>query len=319
MSDVMVFAERQGDRLADVAYELLAAGWQVSRALGAPLSAVVVGPGARQLAASVGADVVLCVEDERLEAFTPDGYLAALQAAVDRRSPRLVLVPSTSQGMDLAAPLAGRTGLPLVAYCSKLWVEDGAVLAHSQVYGGKFTVEVVVPERGIVCVLPGRAAAHAPAEGTPAVELLPLPPGEPRTRFRQRFEPEAGDVDITREEVLVAVGRGIGDRENLALAEELAEALEGAVCASRPLVDQGWLPKNRQVGKSGLVVKPKLYLAVGISGAPEHLEGMKDSELIVAVNSDPRAPIFDVAHYGIVGDLFDYLPALTEAVRQRKG
>jgi electron transfer flavoprotein alpha subunit len=321
VAGVMVFAERQGDSLAEVTYELLAAGRQLSEALGCELSALLVGPGAGGLASGLGsADVVVCAEDPQLAHFTPDGTLQVLEAAVQERSPRLVLLPSTSQGLDLAAPLAARTGLPLVAYCRELWAEDGVVVAHSQVYGGKLMVEVALPERGIACLLPGSVSAEAGrAPGTPRVEFLSVPAVSARARFRQRFEPEAGDVDITREDILVAVGRGIGDRENLSLVEELAEVLGGAVCASRPLVDSGWLPKNRQVGKSGLVVKPKLYLAVGISGAPEHLEGMKDSELIVAVNTDARAPIFDVAHYGVVADLFDFLPALTEAVRQRKG
>ncbi len=264
--------------------------------------------------------MVVRVEGPQLGEFTPDGYLAALQAALERRSPRLLLLPSTSQGMDLAAPLAARTGWPLAAYCRRLWVEDGTVVAQCQVYGGKLMVEVTLEKQGIACVLPGSFPAEpSSAQEAPQVETLSIAEVSPRARFRRRFEPEAADVDITRQEILVAVGRGIGDRENLSLAEELAEVLGGAVCGSRPLVDNGWLPKSRQVGKSGLVVKPKLYLAVGISGAPEHVEGMKDSELIVAVNTDPKAPIFDVAHYGVVGDLFDFLPALTEAIRQRKG
>jgi electron transfer flavoprotein alpha subunit len=134
-------------------------------------------------------------------------------------------------------------------------------------------------------------------------------------RFKRLITPEGGDVDITREAVLVSVGRGIQSRDNLAVVEALAEALGAAVSASRPIVDQGWLPKTRQVGKSGMTVKPKLYLAVGISGAPEHLEGMRGAGCVVAVNSDPNAPIFGVAHYGVVADLFDVLPALTEKVK----
>ncbi len=321
MAEIMVFAEQQDGRLADVTHELLAAGRQLRDALQASLSVVAVGTGAAQLIPSLGAaDVVVCAEDAQLGAFTPDGYLAALQAVLERRSPHLLLLPSTSQGMDLAAPLAARTGRPLAAYCRRLWVEDSTVIAQCQLYGGKLVVEVTLPESGIACVLPGSFPAEiSPAQGAPEVEILQLPDVRPRARFRGRSVPEAADVDITREEILIAVGRGIGDRENLSLVEELAEALGGVVCGSRPLVDNGWLPKSRQVGKSGLAVKPKLYLAAGISGAPEHLEGMKDSELIVAVNSDPRAPIFDVAHYGVVGDLFEILPALTDAVRQAKG
>ena len=137
-------------------------------------------------------------------------------------------------------------------------------------------------------------------------------------RLSKYIEPEAGDVDLTKQDVLVAVGRGIQDRGNLALAEELANALGGAVCGSRPVIDQGWLPLSRQIGKSGLTVKPKLYVALGISGAPEHVEGMKGAELIVAVNSDPRAPIFNVAQYGIVGDVLETLPVLTAMVETRR-
>jgi electron transfer flavoprotein alpha subunit len=136
--------------------------------------------------------------------------------------------------------------------------------------------------------------------------------------LKKYIDPEAGDVDLTKMDVLVAVGRGIQSRDNIALAEELAQALGGAVAGSRPVIDQGWLPLSRQVGKSGLAVKPKLYVALGISGAPEHIEGMKDAKMIVAVNSDARAPIFNVAHYGIVGDVLETLPALTEAIEARK-
>jgi electron transfer flavoprotein alpha subunit len=138
-------------------------------------------------------------------------------------------------------------------------------------------------------------------------------------RFTRYLEPEAGDVDITQQNVLVAVGRGIQTKDNLELAEELAATLGGAVCGSRPVIDQGWLSLSRQVGKSGMQVKPKLYFMLGISGAPEHVEGMKDAQLIVAVNTDAAAPIFNVAHYGIVGDALEIAPALTEAVKARKG
>jgi len=155
---------------------------------------------------------------------------------------------------------------------------------------------------------------------TPAIEEVEVAlPSEGRVRFEKYIEPAAGDVDITQQDALVSVGRGIQTRDNIALAEELAEALGGVVSASRPVIDQGWLPLTRQVGKSGATVKPKLYLAAGISGAPEHVEGMKSADLIIAINTDPQAPIFTVAHYGIVGDVLDVLPALSEAVRARKG
>ncbi|HBY92861.1 MAG TPA: electron transfer flavoprotein subunit alpha/FixB family protein, partial [Chloroflexi bacterium] len=158
-------------------------------------------------------------------------------------------------------------------------------------------------------------AAAGRTGAAPAVEAMAPPVALTglRTRFKRLIEPEAGDVDITRADIIVAVGRGIQSQDNIELAEELAEALGGVVAASRPVTDAGWLPRTRQVGKSGLKVKPKLYLALGISGAPEHLEGMKEGDLIIAVNTDPNAPIFNVAHYGVVADLFDVTEALVEA------
>jgi electron transfer flavoprotein alpha subunit len=170
----------------------------------------------------------------------------------------------------------------------------------------------------ILMVLPGSYRPTTQAgEGRVESRAMPALAGPGAVCFEELIQPEGGDVDITRQEILVAVGRGIQQKENLELAEELAAAMGGAVCASRPVIDQGWLPATRQVGKSGMTVKPKCFLALGISGAPEHIEGMKDSELIVAVNTDPNAPIFDVAHYGVVADMLDLVPALTEAMKAK--
>jgi electron transfer flavoprotein alpha subunit len=177
---------------------------------------------------------------------------------------------------------------------------------------------VLEGESGIVSVLAGsfpiEAGRKQGAPGVAEVETLAAPAGieNSRLRFAGLIEPEGGDVDITQHEILVAVGRGIQSEENIALAEELAKKLGGAVCSSRPIVDNKWLPKTRQVGKSGLKVKPKIYVMLGISGAPEHMEGMKDAELIIAINTDESAPIFEHAHYGTTEDLFDVVPALTE-------
>jgi electron transfer flavoprotein alpha subunit len=228
------------------------------------------------------------------------------------------MVANTSMGMDLAAGLSGELGMPLVAYCKDLSVEDGQVVAVSQLYGGKILVESVLEGgRGIVSVLAGAFKAEAGKKvGTPQVETSASPAlGTPRIRFKSLLRPQTGDVDITKENILVSVGRGIQSQDNIPIVEELAKALGGALAASRPIVDNGWLPKTRQVGKSGMTVKPKLYIAVGISGAPEHLEGMRDAELIIAINPDIGAPIFDVAHYGIAADLFDIVPMLTEKIR----
>ena len=174
--------------------------------------------------------------------------------------------------------------------------------------------------RGIVCIYPGAFPADAgKTEKAPPVEKLDLPVEAPKVTFKQYVEPETGVVDITKQNVLIGVGRGIQTQDNVQMAEDLAAALGGAVCASRPVIDQGWLPLSRQVGKSGMTVKPRVYLAFGISGAPEHWDGMQASECIIAVNTDPKAPIFDGAHYGIVGDAVELLPLITEKAHARKG
>ncbi len=321
-TELMVIAEQLEGRLAEVTFELLGCARQLADELGGWVSVALLGSGDPSWTESLGAaEVVLWADAPELAEYTPEAYVEVLEGIVAQRTPHLVLLANTSMGMDLAAPLAARRQLPLVAYCRKLWAEEGKVVAQSQVYGGRLVAEVVLEGPAVVSVLPGSYPADAgKSDGSPRVEKVAVAlPDRRRTRFVRLIQPEAGEVDITREEVLVAVGRGIGEKENLHLVEELAAALGGAVCASRPLVDNGWLPKDRQVGKSGLTVKPKLYVAVGISGAPEHVEGMKDSELIIAINTDPRAPIFDVAHYGVVGDALEILPVLTEAVKRRKG
>ena len=172
----------------------------------------------------------------------------------------------------------------------------------------------------ILGLLPGaRAAEKGRSDQKPQIEDVQVTlPDTLRVQFKKYLEPEAGDVDITKQDVLVSVGRGIQTQDNIALAEELAQALGGAVSGSRPVIDQGWLPLSRQVGKSGAAVKPKLYLALGISGAPEHVEGMRGAEVIIAINTDAHAPIFNVAHYGVVGDLFDIVPPLTEEINKRR-
>ncbi len=319
--DVAVVVEHLDGRIAEVSFEMLARGRTLATATGGRLVAVVAGPDARRLAGELGAaDAVAVVEHATLAHYTPEAYLHAHRAALERLAPRVTLVASSSMGLDQAAGLAVALDWPLCAYCTDVRVEDGALVAVSQIYGGKLVAEARVDGPRAVCALLPGAGPPPTGGGTgaPAVEEIPAPDlGAARIRFRRLVAPEAGDVDIAREGILVSVGRGIQSQDNLPLVEALAEALGAAVSASRPIVDQGWLPKSRQVGKSGLTVKPRLYLAVGISGAPEHLEGMRGAELIVAINQDPGAPIFDVAHYGVAADLFDVLPALTEKLKAR--
>ncbi len=320
--DVWVYVEHLKGTIAPQTFELLGAGHRLGQALGGRLVAVLLGRDIEALAAQLGAaDAVLAVEDDRLASFTPEAHARTLHALGGDAGPALVLCGATSAGIDLAALLSALMNAAMVVNVRAIAVEDGHVVATSQLCGGKLMCEVDVPLPSVITVLVGAFPADAGAStAAPQLQVAPAPPAldHLRTKAVRLVEPAAGDVDITRVPVLVAVGRGIQRKENVPLAEELADLLGGAVCASRPVIDQGWLPLSRQVGKSGMIVKPTFYLALGISGAPEHVEGMKDAGLIVAVNSDPHAPIFDIAHYGIAADLFDVAPVLIDALKGRR-
>jgi len=318
--DIFVVAEHLKGKLADVTFEMLGKGKELANAKGGSLVAVLLGNGVKNLAGEMGlADQVISVEHAALENFNPETYSTALAEVVKAKSPAVTLVANSSMGMDLAAALSVKANLPLVAYAIDVKVEDGSLVATSQLYGGKLNVESQFSAEGaVVSLLAGASPADkGRATGPPAIEDFAPPSSlaSPKVRFKKLIEPEGGDVDITTKEILVSVGRGIQNIDNIPQMQELADALGGALSCSRPIVDSKWLPKTRQVGKSGVKVKPKFYLALGISGAPEHIEGMKDAELIVAINSDPNAPIFDYAHYGVVGDLFDIVPLLTEKAK----
>ena len=266
-----------------------------------------------------GADLILSTEDPALASFTPGPFLTMLEHFVRTGQPRVLLLGSTTIGLDLATPLSARLGAPVVIGCKQIRAEGEHLDVVSQLYAGKMMADVRVSGTPVIAaVLPG-CYREWRESGNAKVEMQ-APPGVLETgavTFKEMIVPKAGDVDITQQDLLVSVGRGIQQKENIELAEELAQALGGAVSSSRPVVDQSWLPQTRQVGKSGMTVKPKCYLALGISGAPEHQEGMKNSPLIIAVNTDPKAPIFDIAQYGAVVDILDLIPALTEKAKAK--
>ncbi len=318
-NDVLVVAEHLKGKLDDGTFEMLGMGKALAGELGGSLIAALIG-GTDEMADALGAaDLVVQVGGAELADFNPETHNAALEAVVDAKSPRAVLVSYTSMGMDLASTLAVKKGMAHAAFGTAV-AGGETITATSQLYGGKMDV---VSDLGagpsVVSVLAGSAPADAGRSDSPpaAKESMAAPETAGKIRFKQLIEPEAGDVDITTQQVLVAVGRGIGSKDDIEVAEELAEALDGAVAASRPLIDSGWLPKTRQVGKSGLKVAPKVYIALGISGAPEHIEGMKSASTIIAVNTDENAPIFNFAHYGMAEDLFEVCEELTEAIEDR--
>jgi electron transfer flavoprotein alpha subunit len=319
---ILILAEQLRGEITDITYEMLGVGRTLAGASGAPLYAALLGSEAAPLAAKLGAaDKVFVVDNPQLNLAPAGTVAAALKALVDKTQAGLVLLGCTNVSLGIGSILSARAGLPLVNFCRAAKPDGAAVLLTSQLFGGKLLSDVKLPDgRGIVSIYPGAFPAQAgKSDQTPPVEKVEVPVEAPKVTFKQYLEPETGDVDITKQNVLVGVGRGVQTQDNVQLAEDLAQVLGGAVCASRPVIDQGWLPLSRQVGKSGMSVKPRVYLALGISGAPEHWEGMQNSQCIIAVNTDPKAPIFDGAHYGVVGDALELLPALTDKVKARKG
>ncbi|HZI39233.1 MAG TPA: electron transfer flavoprotein subunit alpha/FixB family protein [Acidimicrobiia bacterium] len=312
-NDILVLADHLRGQLSDTTLELVGKAKELAGVTGG--QAVVALLGAPDAAGQIsGADTVLTFDHPALADYIPEAWEKTLLHLVNERQPRLVLIANTTIGMDLGAGLSAACGAPLVAYTVRLEADGSDIVATAQVYGGKLLAEVALSgDRGICTVVAGSFPA-AGGGGSPAVEAVPPPAGldDLKTSFLTMVEPEGGDVDITAAEILVSVGRGIGSQDNLEEVQELADALGAPLSASRPITDAGWLPKTRQVGKSGLKVKPKVYITFGISGAPEHLEGMRDAELIIACNTDEAAPIFDVAHYGTTVDLFDLVPALAD-------
>lgn len=317
---ILVYLETAGDGVADYAREMLAGARQLAGS-GGTVDALLLAADAAGLAGKVaGADRVLSVSHPALAQYNPAAHAACLEAAIRETNPDLVLLAYTTAGLDVGPHVAIRTDRPLVSYCVKVTAEDGAVSTQSQMYGGKLIASARTPLPAMLMVNPGvfreEDAGSAPA-GTvqplavpAALDILPV-------TFAATKLPAADAIDITRSERLVSVGRGIGEKDNIEEAREVAELIGAEIVGSRPVIDAGWLPKERQVGKSGRKVKPRLYLALGVSGAPEHLEGMKTAELIIAINQDPNAPIFDHAHYGAAIDLFDFLTAFKEKLEAR--
>jgi electron transfer flavoprotein alpha subunit len=313
--DVYVIAEHLQGQVMEITYVMLAAARTFAGKTGGDVVAVLLGHNAQKLADDFAADRVLYLDHPALAEFTPDAYLTTLSDLIANETPRAVLMGHTSVGMDVASGLSVRLELPLVSQCLDVGSANGTQTFISQICGGKIMAEGEIPDKTLlVTMLPGGFKPEAGYSDKPP-EITPIeapPPEGLRVSLEGYIEPEAGDVDITKEPILIAVGRGLQSEDDMELVEELAEALGGAICASRPIVDLGWLPTSRMVGKSGRTVKPKLYFALGISGAPEHIESMTDSDLIVAVNTDPTAPIFDIAQYGAEVDMLDLLEAMIE-------
>ena len=325
MAEIFVLAEHRQGELRDVTYEMLTKAREIAAKTGGEVTALILGKNVQDHAKKLAEHVksVLLVEDARLDNFNSEAYRKILTKLIAEHKPMLVMMGHTSYGVDLAPRLATALNLPLATDCIDLAVEGDNLKVTRQMFGGKVNVNVLV-RKAETYVATIRQATFAPQKPTPpengqiTVVSSPLTEEINEKKFLQFVLPPPGGVDITAAEKLVGVGRGIKDSANIPLVEELAKMIGAVVSCSRPIVDKGWLPTDRQVGTSGKTVKPKLYLALGISGAFQHILGMKGSDLIIAVNKDPKAPIFSFADYGIVDDLFKVVPALKNRVTEIK-
>lgn len=317
--DIFVLIEHLRGGVADISYVMLAAARTLTQTSGGKVVAILLGHNAQGLAGNLSCDRVLYADHPALAEFISEAYQATLSKIIKEQAPRAVLFGHTTIGADVAGGLSAKLSLPLVSSCLT-FSTDGKFVC--QICGGKIMAEGELPATTVLfSMIPGGyKSEQGQSAQAPALETFATPALDGMHMHLKKFiEPEAGDVDIAKESLLIAVGRGIQNKDNIEVADELAAAMGATVCASRPVVDQGWLPTSRLVGKSGKRVKPKVYLALGISGAPEHVEGISDSDVIIAINTDVNAPIFNVARFGTTNDLLELVPRLTEKVKLAKG
>jgi electron transfer flavoprotein alpha subunit len=325
---ILVITEQRQGKWNNASFETLAAAQQIAKDTSSAVSALVIGKGiaafADELAARNVAEV-LKVEHDLLDAYTADGYCAALKQVIESAKPELVLFPHTYQVRDFAPKLAAMLGKGMIGDCIGYRSEGGNLVFVRQMFQGKTAADVI-----FVGAAPWFAsfqsgafradllAAHPSGKAPVNAVSVTVNAEQIRTKPLDLFKEAKSAVDLTQAPLIVAIGRGIKAPENIPQAEALAKALGGEIAASRPICDEGWLPMERQIGSSGQTVAPKLYLALGISGAIQHVVGMKGARTIVAVNKDANAPIFEIADYGVVGDIFEIMPALTEALEKAK-
>ena len=325
---ILVITEQRQGKWNNISFETLVAAQQIAAATSGTVSAAVIGKGVAALATISQRKMlaeVLLVEHDLLESYTPDGYCVALKQVIDTAKPDLVLFPHTYQVRDFAPKLAASLGKGMIGDCVGFRNEGGKLIFVRQMFQGKTAADVI-----FTAAAPWFASFQS---GAFRADLLTAHPGgkaplnsasvtlnasDIRTKPLELFKEAKSAVDLTQAPLIVAIGRGIKAPENIGQAEALAKALGAEIAASRPICDEGWLPMERQIGSSGQTVAPKLYLALGISGAIQHVVGMKGSRTIVAVNKDQNAPIFEIADYGIIADIFEVMPALTEELQKAK-
>jgi electron transfer flavoprotein alpha subunit len=325
MGSILLIAELQNDKVREASYELAAFAQKVGGASGREVKSLVIGQGvagaAEELAKRGGGEVYLA-DHELLAHYNVDAFYKAARAAIEAAAPDVVLLSNTPSGWDLAPRIAAGLDAGFASDCFDIQIEGEQLVLLRRVFNGKLDARLLPASLPVVVTMqPGATEAF---EGSTDGKVTPLDaalsPDECRTKFLEQRAAERKGVDLSKADVIIAGGRALGGGEKFEeVIKPLAEVLGGAMGASRPVVDAGWLPHAHQVGSSGQVVQPKLYVACGVSGAIQHIVGMKSSNYIVAVNKDPDAPIFEVADLGVVGDLFEICPALTKAIQEAKG
>jgi electron transfer flavoprotein alpha subunit len=325
---ILLITEQREGTWNKISLETLAAAQQIVQHTKGTLTGSVIGKGISALADELAAyqlDEVLAIEHDLLEKYTPDAYALALRQVIQSAKPDLVLLPHTYQVRDFAPKLAASMNKGMIGDCTGYRYENGKLIFVRQMFQGRTAADVVfagdppwIASFQSSAFRADLAAKHPSGKAPIKSVSVNLEPDQIRTKPLELFREAKQAVDLTQAPILVSVGRGIKAPENIPMAEKLAKLIGGEICASRPICDEGWLPMDRQIGSSGQTVAPKLYLALGISGAIQHVVGMKGARTIAAINKDQNAPIFEVADYGVVGDLFEIVPALIEELEKSK-
>lgn len=317
---VLAIAEQIEGVFRKVTFEALSEGRRIADQLNCELNALILGNNIENISKELeqfGADRIIVAENSALSEYLPDAYGNVIADVINKETPDVVILGASTQGKDIAGRLSARLNAPLAMDCVAIRFEDNNLIATRYMYGGKILADVVLSGKPQIIAIRPNAMTIANAAGTGSIEKFEANTGETKVKFIEKHL-ETGKVELTEADTVVSGGRGMGGPD-FTVIEELAQVLEGAVGASRSAVDEGWRSSSDQVGQTGKVVSPTLYIACGISGAIQHLAGMSSSNVIVAINKDPEAPIFSKADYGIEGDLFEIVPLITEEIRKLKG
>lgn len=324
MSDILVFIEHKNCVLNKTSLEAIAAAQSIGKDLGLKVSAVIPCDQDCALAETIAQynlEKVIVAKNAKLNIYTPDAYADAFEEVINKETPNYVVMSHTYQVRDFAPKVAARLGKEVVGDCIRYKADGGKLILTRRIFLGKLDADVTIGGDApyFVTFQSGAFRGDNAEAGSAQIESIDVNVGEIRMVAEEPFQEAKASVDLTKSEIIVAVGRGIKSQENIAVAQQLADALGADLAASRPICDAEWLPIDRQIGSSGQTVAPKVYIALGISGAIQHIVGMKNASTIVAINKDAEAPIFDIADYGIVGDLFEAVPVLVEEIKKAKG